>query len=260
MRTFYFTGTGNCLQVARAVGTGGELVSIPVFLRENSAKGFREIEVSDSKIGIVFPTYWFTTPPLIAEFFARTRLKSPYVFVISTRGNLSLAVKAQMLYFARKGGFCLSYFATLTMPDNYLPLFDMARQRQRFTEAKLAADVALVASEVEASTQNVGKTAGLAPLRGVMWRVATRQLSGFERHLTVDGRCNECGTCELVCPMRNIVRHEGRPYFGSSCAACLSCAHTCPSRAIHVKGEKNSERYRNATVSVADLVRVNGPQ
>ena len=49
MKTCYFTGTGNSLQVAR--GIGGELLSIPRLMRQGG------IEVKDDAVGIVCPVY-----------------------------------------------------------------------------------------------------------------------------------------------------------------------------------------------------------
>ncbi len=49
MKTLYFTGTGNCLHVARQIG--GELLSIPKLMKEEV------IEIEDDAVGIVCPIY-----------------------------------------------------------------------------------------------------------------------------------------------------------------------------------------------------------
>jgi hypothetical protein len=55
MKVFYFTATGNCLEVAKAFG--GELLSIPQVLRQNKTS------FEDEAIGIIFPCYALATPP-----------------------------------------------------------------------------------------------------------------------------------------------------------------------------------------------------
>lgn len=49
MKIFYYTSTGNCLDVAKRIG--GELYSIPQLLKEN------RLEFEDEAIGIICPTY-----------------------------------------------------------------------------------------------------------------------------------------------------------------------------------------------------------
>ena len=79
MKVFYFTATGNSLDVAKRFG--GELYSIPKVLKGN------EFDFEDEKIGIVFPCYAFAAPGIVREFIEKVTLKSPYIFAIMTYGN-----------------------------------------------------------------------------------------------------------------------------------------------------------------------------
>ncbi|MCL1847764.1 MAG: EFR1 family ferrodoxin, partial [Coriobacteriia bacterium] len=124
MKTFYFTGTGNSLQVARGVSSGGELISIPRFLREQQ-NSKEQIIVSDSVIGLVFPTYWLAIPPLVVRFLEQVKFETEYLFAITTRGYMSLTLKAQLLHIAKTKGYRFSYYNQLTMPDNWLPMYSM---------------------------------------------------------------------------------------------------------------------------------------
>lgn len=60
MKTFYFTGTGNSLYIAKKVG--GDLFSIPQVLKGN------QYVFKDEKIGIIFPTYGLSVPNIVKEF------------------------------------------------------------------------------------------------------------------------------------------------------------------------------------------------
>ena len=84
---------------------------------------------------------------------------------------------------------------------------------------------------------------------------ARRYAAGY----TVDGGCVLCGTCAKVCPMGNIAVTD-HVAFGQSCATCQACIHACPSRAIHMRGERSAERWRNPEVSLAEIVAANRQQ
>ena len=254
MKTFYFTGTGNSLQVARGVSPDGELISIPRFLREHEDSAGRII-VAEEAIGLVFPTYWLAMPPIVEEFLEKVRFETGYLFAIATRGNMSLTLKSHLMQVARKNGHRLSYYSQLSMPDSWLPLCDMAKEKQRFKDDELAWGIEALAADVRARRSNTGGHALLAFLRPVVVNLyASKQIQGFTQRFSIDGSCNGCGTCAQVCSAQSIELLEGGPVHGGACNACLACIHHCPKGAIHMQKEKTPERYRNPTVSVNDII------
>ena len=72
MKIFYYTSTGNCLDVAKRIG--GELYSIPQLLKEN------KLEFEDEAIGIICPTYMWSVPSIVLEFLNKAKLKTDYLF------------------------------------------------------------------------------------------------------------------------------------------------------------------------------------
>ena len=70
----YFTGTGNCLYVARELAAEGERVlSIPQELRREG-----ELAYADDTIGIVYPIYGHMMPDMVKTFLERATLDTPY--------------------------------------------------------------------------------------------------------------------------------------------------------------------------------------
>jgi len=256
MKTYFFTGTGNSLQVARGLGAEGELISIPRFLREHNAEKER-IMIADEAIGLVFPTFWMAVPPLVVEFLERVRFECDYLFVVTTRGNASLTLKSHLLQVARKNGHAVSYFNKLTMPDNYLPLFDMARQKLRFSSNQLSRRIEAIAADVQTRKHNVSGIAGLTFIRPALVGYASKVLKDYYQHFYVEDSCNGCGICVQLCSAQSIRLVDGAPVYGSTCSACLSCVHNCPTAAIRMKKEKANERYLNPTVRVKDIIEAN---
>ncbi|MFA9377239.1 MAG: hypothetical protein ACERKZ_10870 [Lachnotalea sp.] len=78
MTIFYFTSTGNCLEVAKKIG--GIQISIPSILKSG------KLDFEDDKIGIVVPNYRGTLPIPVKEFLSKTQLKAEYIFGIITYG------------------------------------------------------------------------------------------------------------------------------------------------------------------------------
>lgn len=83
---FYFTGTGNCLHVARELaageGEGAQPVSIPQQMRREG-----ELAYADDAIGIVFPLYGHLMPAMVREFIHRASFDTPYFYLIETYGR-----------------------------------------------------------------------------------------------------------------------------------------------------------------------------
>lgn len=123
MKIFYFTATGNSLYVAKKVG--GELISIPQALKNIT------LTFEDEKIGIIFPCYGLSTPKIVSEFIEKVTLKSPYIFTILTYGNTIANACAHFTKYAKKHNINIVYANSLLMVDNYLPMFDIEKQKLR---------------------------------------------------------------------------------------------------------------------------------
>jgi|WetSurMetagenome_2_1015567.scaffolds.fasta_scaffold00587_6 ferredoxin len=52
-------------------------------------------------------------------------------------------------------------------------------------------------------------------------------------------KCTSCGTCETVCPVKNIEMTDKRAVWKDHCELCLACIRTCPEQAIRIDEKKN---------------------
>ena len=79
----YFTGTGNCLYVARELAAEGERVlSIPQELRREG-----ELAYADDTIGIVYPIYGHMMPDMVKTFLERATLPTSTSFAPTATGT-----------------------------------------------------------------------------------------------------------------------------------------------------------------------------
>ncbi len=249
MKVFYFTATGNCLEMAKAIG--GELLSIPQVLRKGPAS------FTDDAIGIIFPCYALGVPPIVQEFIQKIRLDSPYIFGIMSYGNFEGAGIHHFKGVAEKNGIKLSYLNSILMVDNYLNFFAMEDQLATLADKKVSENLATISKDVNSGRKFTRKVNFL--MKGITW--LAQLFNPFkpgnnDKNFIIEDHCNSCKVCEKVCPMKNI-EVKGKPKFGHQCISCYACTHNCPQNAIRLKGEKSKIRFRNNQVELREIIEAN---
>ena len=259
----FFTGTGNCLYVARELASKeGEILSIPQLMRK------KQFEIEADEIGLVYPVYGHMPPNMAREFIKKARLKAEYKFAVLTYGMRKCNSVEIWDEVSRKAGNAFDYISTLIMVDNWLPNFDMNEQMKidkHIPEnlARITADLDSRRRWHEPVTQEEREQhEGFMRLRGLDPEVG--YLMKAERYFTVTDACIDCGICTYVCPRGNYDQTSQGVKMQGDCEFCFACIQNCPQRAIQFKKiedgswpdgtEKNpNARYRNENVSLMDL-------
>lgn len=261
----YFTGTGNCLYVARQLaGKDGELLSIPQLMKEG------RFDIEADEIGIVYPIYGHMPPNMVRKFIDKAHLKADYLFAILTYGNRKCNAVEIWDEISGKSGKRFDYISTLIMVDNWLPNFDMNEQikiDKHIPEnlEKIKADLKgrkqwhEEVSELERQQhQGFLERSGLDPEVGFVLR--------SEDYFNITDACIDCGACISVCPKGNYAFGNDGMATSGDCEFCFACIQNCPQKAIRFKevgpflsnGERNpNARYRNENVSLMDIKRAN---
>lgn len=259
----YFTGTGNCLYVARQLaGKEGEILSIPQLMRK------KQFEIEVDEIGLVYPIYGHMPPYMVREFIKKAQLKAEYKFAVLTYGMRKCNAVEIWDGISRKAGNVFDYIGTIVMVDNWLPNFDMNEQMKidkHIPEnlAKITSDLSNrrrwhepVTQEEREQHEGFMSLSGLDPEVGFLMKA--------DRSFRVTDDCIHCGICTYVCPRGNYQLTGQGVKMQGDCEFCFACIQNCPQRAIQFKknedgtwpdgSEKNpNARYRNENVSLMEL-------
>lgn len=249
MKIFYYTSTGNCLEVAKQFDA--ELYSIPQMLKEN------KFNFEDDQIGFIFPVYASTTPKIVVEFLEKLTIKSPYVFAIATYGNTSGTVLNHFIKCASNQNINISYTNQILLPDNYLNFFEMQSQIDKYNDATFRTNVNKIVADVNNNVNSIKKgNSLLGAMSPALYSLTNKFVKKTAKSFTVESQCTLCGTCAKVCPMKNITV-SSEVIFSENCISCYGCTHNCPSNAIRVKGEKSKVRYRNPQITLKEIIESN---
>jgi ferredoxin len=254
MKIFYFTATGNSLDIAKRFG--GELYSIPKVLKGD------KFHFEDETIGIIFPCYGFAAPNIVREFIKKITLKSPYIFVIMTYGNKLGGGVNWFVKFAKENNVHIQYADGLLMIDNYLPVFDI--EKQKLKPKNINENFNRLLQDISQSKHYINNGTFLDSMATSAIQGLVKIFPNFNsvKNFSVENSCNGCGTCSKVCPRDNITINRNidnsKPIYGTNCEFCLACINLCPKKAIKLNKEKNpNARFINENVTLKEIIIAN---
>ncbi len=236
---FYFSGTGNSEWAARQLAEqlSQTLVSIADDMRTPSC---HQLE-ADEPLGFVFPTYAWGLPLLVERFIQTADIRGVgYTFMLTTCGDDTGRTAQQFRTAAAARGWSDASCWALQMPESYvcLPGFEVdsaEKEDRKISTAKQRLDD--IAAAIRERQRNVSDAlpGSFAWVKSRMLRPVFNALLTSPKYFHTTDACISCGRCAQECPLHNIqmsTSSPSRPEWGSNCAMCLHCYHTCPTRAI----------------------------
>jgi len=285
IKIYYFSGTGNSFVVATNIAkkVKADLISIPKVMSMD------KIQIDTECIGIIFPSYIapLSGLPLIVERFVKkiADIESIHIFAVCTCGGYECVNALPSLNKLKKiikscGGKLSDEYSTRLPMNNldydHIPIPIIENQEVIINRSKTKIDdICYRIIKKRGTKYKIAKNMFkllMAPLYKMMRQSVTNSLKKkakepvdtklkyFElmpltdKSITVDGKCNGCGTCAKVCPVNNIKIVAKKPEFRHRCEICFACDEWCPSNAIHHWSRSEGVKYHHPEVKLSDML------
>lgn len=247
---FYFTATGNCLDIAK------KLDDNPVSIAQELKKDTLNYE--DESIGIIAPIYGGELPKIVRRFIDKANFNTSYLYMILTYGMNDSVAGEWAYYYAKSQKVHIDYIHTLKMIDNYIPAFDMNEQKK--IDKKIPQQFNQIKQEIQERKHFIPVPSTEAR---ESYEKASRRPNNVNdgSQITINkDKCVGCGLCTLVCPIGNFYLEDKKANRRcKQCEFCLACAHHCPRKAIYTSiSDKNPDaRYINENVKISEIIQAN---
>jgi len=254
---YYFTGTGNSLKVAQILAKkldNCELIPIAKIMYKEKLKS------TSVKVGFIFPLYYAGLPKIVYDFVERLDLDSSnYIFsVITNAGDINELPLQQLEKILKTKKKMLSAAFLITMPNNYIIGYDIhSEERQKEFFKKANDQIENIREFVKNKTKNLTpeifeKDVSRSEKINNQFR---KKVNGTDKLFYIDDNCNNCGICEKVCPVNNIILINGRPKWQHKCQQCLACINFCPEKSIQFgKNTLKTQRYHHPEITIQEIV------
>jgi len=143
------------------------------------------------------------------------------------------------------------------MLDNSLKFYDMDKQLKNLPKKKVDDHLDLISNEIDKELMKSGKGSRiLTHLSAIGFKRYRNEIGDCDKLFNVESHCNQCGVCIKVCPENNI-KLGSSITFNNNCIRCYACTQNCPSNAIRYDKEKSKTRFRNAEVTLKEIINAN---
>ena len=250
---YYFSSTGNSLQIARIIaGKIGDCLLKPMstIATEKSVGG------KGKSIGFVFPVFNFGMPRLVKYFVeSLIIMQDTYCFAYLTYGGFPANTYGMLEDILAEKGIYLSYAGGVNMPKSNESAPPPEKVKKLIDKAVIKADKAAIdiSNKIE---QPIKRKAKL--LTKYANNLLYKNIEEYDKHFEVtQNKCASCGLCVKICPVNNIEIRNHYPIWLHNCERCLSCFQWCPNEAIYY-GKKtiNWRRYHNPSIKEKDLLKI----
>ncbi len=232
----YFSGTGNSFYVAKSLlGENERLVDV---MTEDG------MELSDERLGIVYPCYCGDAPKRLLDFLIHSKItNAKYIFAVCTCGASAGRSFRSIQFVLNERGAELNFARKIIMPDSCVLLAfprPMVNSLLRTQDRKIARIKTRVEKEKKS---RIRPKEPFGEKSKLVWELFGTVVGIYDKSSTK--KCIGCGKCEDICKAHNIKLVDGKATFinDADCYQCFACINSCPKFAIKF-GKLRNNRFR----------------
>jgi ferredoxin len=245
---YYFTGTGNSLNVARWLSNVAKADNIQTEIVNISLADRRNIEPPEpgSLILFVSPIHGFNYPPVMVHFIMRFPKANNSVVLMNTRAGMligklitpgltGIAFYLSALLLKLKG-YSVRAMLPVDLPSNWISVHPGLNEKTvKYLHEKNREKVYSFANTILS-----GKSS-FKPLREIVQDLLIMPVAVlyyfigrfiFAKTYYASADCNNCNICIKECPVKGVIKVANRPYWTFNCESCMKCMSYCPKKAI----------------------------
>lgn len=266
---YYFTGTGNSLDVAKRLAA---LLDDTVRLMDIHES--HPVIESAPSIGFVVPVHNFDIPDAVKDWFRRARFSGSfgqtYFYGLITYGGAEGNARTNLRRACLKKGWDLVYNTMVMVPDNAGPI--IRRPYDLTSLYTLDERLARIAEAVKGRRRS-HEEEPYSYKMALKTELSKLYLDSPVVAMKIDHhRCIRCRLCERLCPVENMYFKEtkkkkdkaakasksyaGKMKLRGHCIHCLACIHWCPTGAIRMGYiDFMNRQYTNPYIKARELLK-----
>jgi Pyruvate/2-oxoacid:ferredoxin oxidoreductase delta subunit len=245
---YYFSGTGNSQRVALWLSQVAKEMNIETEFINIARVDSRHHEepARDALLTFISPVHGFNYPPVMLQFIRCFPNGQNNVLLLNTRAGMLIGkwitpgLSGITFYFSglllRIKGYRIKAMYPIDLPSNWISLHPGLNTRTvAYIHARNKERVSIFAQKTLAGGSNfkalfeIIQDVLVSPV-SLGYYFIGRFL--FAKTFYASADCDNCDICIKGCPVKAIIRVDGRPFWTFRCESCMHCMSNCPKKAI----------------------------
>jgi ferredoxin/flavodoxin len=258
----YYSGSGNTKLACQYIAKNIKSINIDLFnIVKSNTLDLKKYEI------VGFATFAdFLAPPYLVQMFIEKlpQQQDKPAFVFNTYGSITGRTLRILDKWVTNKGFKVIAGHSLHTPESYPPMitkgmgFEHAPNRREMEDFNgFISNLDRLFSILKRGGELERKKIYVGPLNCLLPSFSrTRARKNMGEKYVDETLCEECGTCENICPY-GAIKLAPKPVFNmNKCYGCWACYNHCPNKAIYTKKCRGTGHYPEPNSELKEKLKI----